>query len=146
MSLIKRTNGNGNDSSVRTFLSDFFDTDKFFSNTLFNEVWVPAVNIIDNDADFQIELSAPGMKKDDFKVSIENGILNISAESQKEKEKKTKNYTRQEFSYESFSRAFTLPENASEEKINAKYEDGVLKLTLAKKVPVTHKKKEIAVA
>ncbi len=146
MSLIKRSNGNGNESSVRTILSDFFDADRFFSNSLFNEERIPAVNIVDSQKDFQIELAAPGMKKDDFKVSIENGVLTISAETKKETEEKNKNYTRQEFSYESFCRAFTLPDNASEEKIDAKYENGVLKLTVAKKVPTAVKKKEIAIA
>ena len=146
MSLIKRSNGSGSDSSVRTILSDFFDADRFFSNSIFNEEWVPAVNILDSQKDFQIELAAPGLKKDDFKISIENGVLTISAETKEEKEEKEKNYTRQEFSYESFCRAFTLPENASEEKIDAKYENGVLKLTVAKKVPTAIKKKEISIA
>ncbi|MCX6312455.1 MAG: Hsp20/alpha crystallin family protein [Bacteroidetes bacterium] len=144
MSLIKRNNGS--DSSVRTLLTDFFDADRFFSNTLFNDDLIPAVNIIDNQKDFQIELAAPGMKKDDFKVNIENGLLNITAETKKETEEKDKNYTRREFKYESFARSFTLPENASEEKIDAKYDNGVLKLTIAKKVPTAIKKKEIAIA
>ncbi|HET6992439.1 MAG TPA: Hsp20/alpha crystallin family protein [Bacteroidia bacterium] len=144
MSLIKRNNGN--ETSVRTILSDFFDADKFFNAPFFTQEWIPAVNIVDNDKDFQIDLAAPGFKKEDFKINIENGVLNISAETKTETEEKKKNYTRKEFSSESFSRAFTLPENASEEKIDAKYENGVLKLTVAKKVPVALKKKEIAVA
>lgn len=148
MSLTKHKNGN---SPARTFLSNFFDTDRFFNDRFFRDLsldkdWIPAVNVLDNDNNYTIEVSAPGMKKDDFKINVENGILNISAERQNESEEKGKNYTRQEFRYDSFSRAFTLPENASEDKIQAKYEDGVLKLELTKKVPVTQKRKEIAVA
>lgn len=148
MSLIKHKNGN---STARTFLSNFFDNDRFFNDRFFRDFssendWVPAVNVIDNDNNYTIEVNAPGMKKDDFKINVENGVLNISAATKNESEEKGKNYTRQEFRYESFSRAFTLPENASEEKINAKYENGVLKLELTKKVPVTNKRKEIAVA
>lgn len=148
MSLTKHTNGN---LPVRTLLSDLFDTERFFNTPLFRDLsidreWIPAVNVIDNDTDYTIELSAPGMKKDDFKITLENGILNISAETKNEKEEKGKNYTRREFRYDAFSRSFTLPENISEEKINAKYEDGVLKMAIAKKVPAANKRKEISVA
>lgn len=144
MSLIK-TNGNG--FPVKTIFSDLFDSDKFFNDTFFKRSLVPAVNVRDTDNTYEIELAAPGMKKSDFKVNVENGLLTISAETESEQEEKTKNYTRREFRSESFSRAFTLPENANEEKIGAKYEDGVLKLSLAKKVPAAAaKKKEIAVA
>ena len=145
MSLIK-SNGN---KAVRSILSDFFDTDRFFSDRIFRDIslddWTPAVNIAENDKDFSIELSAPGFKKEDFKVSVENGILHISAETKKETEEKDKNFTRQEFRYNSFNRSFTLPENASDEKIGAKYEDGILKLSLAKKVITAPQRKEITV-
>jgi HSP20 family protein len=145
MSLIK-SNGN---KAVRSLLSDFFDSDRFFPERMFRDLsaenWTPSVNIAESDKDFSIELSAPGFKKDEFKVNVENGMLHISAESKKEEEEKGKNSTRQEFRYNSFSRSFTLPENASEEKIGAKYEDGILKLTLAKKVASEPKRKEITV-
>lgn len=145
MSLIK-SNGN---KAVRSILSDFFDSDRFFPDRLFRDLavedWTPAVNIIESDKDFSIELSAPGFKKDEFKVNVENGILHISAETKKEEEEKGKIFTRQEFRYNSFSRSFTLPENASEDKIGAKYEDGILKLTLVKKVQSEPKRKEITV-
>lgn len=149
MSLTRRNNGS---LAARTLLSDFFDNEPFFSNRFFRDLpldgeWVPAVNIIETDNNYAIELSAPGLKKDDFKVEVENGVLNISAETKEEREEEGKNYTRQEFSYNAFSRSFTLPENTSEEKIGAKYEDGILKLTLAKKVPAApQKRKAIAVA
>lgn len=146
MSLIK-SNGS---KTVRTLLSDFFDTDRFFNDRFFRDFnsekeWIPAVNVAENDKDFSIELSAPGFKKSDFNINVENGILNISAETKKETEEKEKNYTRQEFRYDAFSRSFTLPDNASDEKIEAKYEDGILKLSLAKKVVSAPKRKEVAV-
>jgi HSP20 family protein len=144
MSLIKRNNGNA--PAVRTFFSDFFDNDKFFSQPLFKEDWFPSVNVVDGEKSYEIELAAPGFKKEDFRINVENGILNISAETKAEEEEKKKNFTRREFSYNSFSRSFTLPENASEDKIEAKYENGVLKLDLAKKALAAPKKKEIAVA
>lgn len=144
MSLIKK---NGNGLSVPTIFSDFFDTDKFFNDAFFKRDLIPAVNVSDTENTYEIELAAPGLKKSDFKVNVENGVLTISAETQSEEEETNKNYTRREFRSESFSRAFSLPENANEEKIGAKYEDGVLKLSLAKKVPAAvAKKKEIAVA
>lgn len=146
MSLIK-SNGN---KTVRTMFSDFFDNDKFFSSPFFHDIkfgkdWTPAVNVVENDKNFSVELSAPGFKKEDIKINVENGVLNISAETKNEKEEKDKNYTRQEFRYDAFSRSFSLPENVSDEKIDAKYEDGILKLTLAKKVIDAPKRKEIAV-
>lgn len=142
MSLIKR-NGNG---AVRSLFSDFFDTDRFFSDRFLNENWIPAVNVLEDEKGYSIELAAPGKKKEDFKIHVENGILNISSESKDEKEEKDKNYTRREFSYNSFSRSFSLPPNTNEEDIMAKYENGVLKLDIAKKVPSAPKKKEITVS
>lgn len=142
MTLIK-SNGQ---KAVRTLLSDFFDTEKFFTSPFFNTTdLLPAVNVTDNEKDYGIELAAPGLKKDDFKISVENGRLNISAEREEKEEEKKKNYTRREFSYTSFSRSFTLPENANEDKIDAKYENGVLKISLAKKTPAAPLKKEVTV-
>ncbi|MEI5579364.1 Hsp20/alpha crystallin family protein, partial [Streptomyces brasiliscabiei] len=86
----------------------------------------PAVNVSETDKNYEIEVAAPGMKKDDFKVKVENGAIHISAERKEEKEEKQKNYTRQEYSYNSFSRSFTLPEDVKEDDIKAQYEDGVL--------------------
>ncbi|MBI3510980.1 MAG: Hsp20/alpha crystallin family protein [Bacteroidetes bacterium] len=148
MTLIKRTNGNH--PAVRTFLSDFFDTDRFFGNSLFptfEAEWIPAVNVIENEKDFSIEVAAPGFRKNDFEIVVENGILNISAEHKEETEEKEKNYTRREFSYNQFSRSFSLPENSSDENVTAKYDEGVLKLTLSKKtIEPAKRKKEVQVA
>jgi HSP20 family protein len=115
------------------WLSDFFDNDRFFDSNWLRTT-VPAVNVKEQDKTFEIELAAPGLSKKDFKVTAENGILTISSEKRDEEERKEKDYTRKEFSYSSFSRSFMLPENASQEDIKASYEDGVLKLQVAKKV------------
>jgi HSP20 family protein len=115
------------------WLSDFFDNDRFFDSNWLRTT-VPAVNVKEQDKAFEIELAAPGLSKKDFKVTAENGILTISSEKRDEEERKEKDYTRKEFSYSSFSRSFMLPENASQEDIKASYEDGVLKLQVAKKV------------
>lgn len=131
------------------WLTDFFDTDRFFDSDLLKMAavpQVPKVNILEEEKEFIVEMAAPGMTKKDFHISIENGLLSISAEVKAESEKVDKNFTRKEFSYNSFSRSFSLPENANEEKIEANYEDGILKLHIAKKVLTkVPPKKEIAV-
>lgn len=123
--------------------SELFDAGNFFGPSLldFNgdfpgmdlSIRVPSVNIIENEKDFKIELAAPGLEKKDFKVEFEKGILNISAEKKVESKEEKENYTRKEYSYNSFSRSFRLPENSLPEKIDAKYENGILRLILPKK-------------
>ncbi|WP_339655939.1 Hsp20/alpha crystallin family protein [uncultured Maribacter sp.] len=123
---------------------DFFDIDNFFDNRrwgrnmLPDAFWngksaEPALNIKETDDNFEIELAAPGFGKKDFNVTIDDGCLNISAEKSMEKEEKEDNYTRREFSYNSFERSLQLPENVKEEEIKAKYNDGILSFKLAKK-------------
>jgi HSP20 family protein len=138
MSLIKR-------SSLPSLLDDFFNTEKFFDTDFFKREWVPAVNIAEKDNQYEVELSVPGMKKEDIQVHLEGGVLTVSGESKSEKEDKEKKFTRREFSYSSFSRSFTLPENADENSINAKYENGILKLTIGKKTKELEQKKQITV-
>lgn len=93
---------------------------------------MPAVNVADNKDNYVVSLAAPGMKKNDFKIDVEGNILIISSEKEESREEKEAKYTRKEYSYSSFSRSFTLPDEVSKEKIDAVYEDGVLKLTLPK--------------
>jgi HSP20 family protein len=104
-------------------LGDFFG--KRFSD--------PGANIIESTDMFQLEIAAPGMLKDDFKINLENSIMTISAELEDQKREEGKNYTRKEFYYGSFSRAFTLPKTIDLDKIKADYENGILKITLPKK-------------
>ena len=95
---------------------------------------LPAVNVKETDDDFVIELAAPGMDKKDFKVNFKNNVLIISSERKNEKENKEDNYTRKEFSYQSFQRSFTVAENAvMGDKISAKYNNGILTIVLPKR-------------
>ena len=97
-----------------------------------NLLTVPAVNIIENKVDFTIALAVPGMKKDDFDINVEGDMLTISAETKVEKEEKDEKFTRKEYNFSSFSRSFTIPTGIKKDKIDAKYEEGVLKLSLPK--------------
>jgi len=142
MSLIKRSDlpllGNG------SWLSNFFDNDQFFDSDWVKKM--PAVNVKETDKTFDIEVAAPGLSKKDFKVTAENGILSISSEKKEEHEQKQSDYTRKEFSYRAFNRSFAIPENASEEDVKANYENGILKLSMAKKsLAPTKTRKEIEV-
>lgn len=94
---------------------------------------VPAVNITEQKNDYLVSLAAPGLKKDDFKIDVDGNMLTISSEKEESKEEKDKKFTRKEYNYSSFSRSFTLPEEINKEKIEAKYEDGVLKISLPRK-------------
>lgn len=143
MTLLKKNNGGL--VPFRSILSELMDTDGFFPNQHWTKDWVPAVNISETDKNYEIEMAAPGMRKNDFKVAINKGILTVSAERKEEKEEKKKNYTRQEYNYNSFQRSFTLPDDVKEEDVKAHYEDGLLKLTIAKKAAAVSKTKEIAV-
>ena len=117
-----------------SMFTDLLGTDRLLTNDFFTEdKWIPAMNVIEKEDLFEIELAVPGFTKKDFSISIENGILKISAENKEEMEKKEENFTRREFTYNSFTRAFTLPENVNEEEeIDATYKRGILKLVLNK--------------
>lgn len=93
----------------------------------------PAVNVLEEEDRFELHVAAPGLKKNDFDVQVENGVLSVSAEREEEEKKEEDNFTRREFSYTSFHRQFTLPENVEDEDIKAEYEDGVLKIRIPKK-------------
>ena len=119
------------------WLTDFFYTDRFFDSDLLKMASVPQlpmVNIIEEEKEFVVEMAAPGMTKKDFNIAIENGLLTISAENKVETEEVKKNFTRKEFNFNSFTRTFTMPEIVNEEKIDATYENGILKLHLGKKM------------
>jgi|YelNatPaOPRAMG01_1025707.scaffolds.fasta_scaffold281426_1 HSP20 family protein len=95
--------------------------------------WIPAIDVFEKEGNIEIELEAPGIKEEDLKIKIEDGMLIISGERKFEKEDKKENYYRMERSYGSFSRSFSLPDNIERDKIGAKYENGLLKITLPKK-------------
>ncbi len=91
---------------------------------------VPAVNITELKDEYQVSLAVPGMKKSDFNIDVNGNMLTISSEKEESKEEKEKRFARKEYSYSCFSRSFTLPDEVNKEKIDAKYEDGVLKISL----------------
>lgn len=123
------------------YFPSFFD--RFFNNELMDwdhsnfsstNTSLPAVNVKETDDDFVIEVAAPGMNKDEINVNFKNNVLTISSEKKNEKEEKKENYTRKEFSYQSFQRSFTVAENAVHgEKISAKYDNGILHIVLPKR-------------
>jgi len=115
------------------FNNDFFDwSNRNFSVT---NTTLPAVNIKEDNDKFQVEVAAPGLKKEDFKIEVNHNMLSISSEKQEEKTEGQEGgtYTRREFSYQSFVRSFSLPESVDADKIEASYNDGVLVLNIPKK-------------
>lgn len=127
MSLIRR-----NTDLLPGLWNDVFTPD-WFGGVDSNKSNLPAVNILEGEKDFTLELAVPGQKKEDFNVELDNDVLTISMETQSEVEDKKAEYTRREFRYTSFKRAFTLPESVNQEDIKADYKDGILKFTLPKK-------------
>ncbi len=128
--------------------TNFFDNFERTHNGLTNESKgdVPSVNIIENDKDFVLEFAAPGVKKEDFNINLENQILTVSREVKEDKEVKKENYTRDEFTYGSFSRSFTLPKSVKFEKIAADYNQGILRITLPKKEEEAKLSREISIS
>lgn len=133
MSLIKWNPETRFFPTVSNWMDDFFPDNGDWFKPALKGVSMPAVNVKENKNSFKVDVAAPGFKKDDFKLEVQNGILTISGETKMEKEDKDEKYTRQEYSYSSFSRSFTLPENVKSDNISAEYTDGVLKVVLPKK-------------
>ncbi|MBC7743523.1 MAG: Hsp20/alpha crystallin family protein [Flavobacterium sp.] len=148
MALVKFSNGNRS-QALNPLISDVFEsmfhTDSYVSDRLTKKV--PAVNIAESENEYHIELSVPGMKKDDFKINLDKSILSISAESKSgsEENDSVKRYNRREYNYNSFVRTFTLPDSADCAKIAAEYVDGILKITVAKKEEAKIQSREISV-
>jgi HSP20 family protein len=124
--------------AIPSLLNDFFGRD-WPESTLGNgNRWnstVPAVNVSETDDRFEIEVAAPGMDRKDFKVELQDNVLTISSERENRDEEKDAqgNYTRREFSYASFQRSFTLPQDAVQgDRITAKYADGILLIAVPK--------------
>ena len=134
MSLIKR---NENYPAWSNFFNDFFNRDWMdwtthnFSDT---NTTIPSVNILESEESYEVDMAAPGLEKKDFKIELNQGVLTISSEKKMESEtKKGRQYTRKEYSYQSFNRSFTMPHTAESEKISARYDNGILKVVIPKK-------------
>lgn len=121
-----------------SLFDDFFSRDLWnlgASNNSSTNTTIPAVNIRETNENFEVEMAAPGMTKNDFKVELDGTMLTISSEKNQETEQREgERYTRKEFSYQSFQRTFQLPKEVVDaDKIEAKYENGVLRLVIPKK-------------
>ncbi len=106
--------------------NEWFDNGNLWNRTMN----VPAVNITEQKDVYLVSLAAPGLKREDFTIDVDGSMLTISSQKEERREEKDKKFTRKEYSYSSFSRSFTLPEEINKEKIEAKYEDGILKISL----------------
>ncbi|MGE0771568.1 MAG: Hsp20/alpha crystallin family protein [Cyclobacteriaceae bacterium] len=109
--------------------------DRFFNDALSRtdrNSFMPKADIIENDNSFEVHMAAPGLNKEDFNIELKDNMLTISGERRFSTEKKDRNYHAVETQYGSFSRSFTLPENVDASKINAKYNNGILELTIPK--------------
>jgi HSP20 family protein len=144
MNLIKKAN---NDVFQRFFDDEF--TRDFFGLTFpifpnMTGIKTPAVNISETNDAYVIEAAAPGYNKEDFKLELEDNVLILSCEKKTENEENNKNYSRKEYSYTSFKRSFNLPEGKIDlDKINANYENGILKIALPKKAELTNKTQKL---
>lgn len=117
--------------------------DRFFEGDLFDwssrnysltNTTLPSVNIKENQDGYEVEMAAPGLGKDDFRIELNHDQLTISSEKKTQEESgEDKQFTRREFSYQSFSRTFTLPSTAAADKIKAKYDNGILRVSIPKK-------------
>ncbi len=125
--LVKKSN-----ESFPSFINNFFDDMWNLDRLEKTNSFLPAVNISETENSFHLEVSAPGFKKDDFKISVEENVLSISAEYKTESEEKKKNYTRKEFKSGSFKRQFTLPKSINQDEIAATYNEGILQVDLPK--------------
>ena len=122
------------------FFADFFrpsmglmNLNKMFDTDFEKSMELPALNISEKKDKFEIEIAVPGFSKEDFDVTMDEGMLTISANKEEESEEKKESYLRREFSSQSFTRTLSLPDNVDENKeVKASFKDGVLKLDLAK--------------
>lgn len=116
---------------------DFFN-DKFYNGTASSagKSNVPAVNVSESEASYTIEMAAPGLIQEDFKIELENDLLTISHEQGESKEEQKPNYLRREFSIKDFKRSFQMPDTIDAAKITADFVSGILSIELPKKAEV----------
>jgi len=145
MSLIKFNNG-PKESGLTTGFNDIFESmlrDTFLSDRLMSRV--PAINVAETKDSYQIEMAAPGLAKDDFKIKLDRNLLTVSVEKQTQNEENNKQYNKREFSYSSFVRSFALPDSADDAGIEATYNDGILTIFVAKKEEAKQVVREIEI-
>jgi HSP20 family protein len=132
--------------ALTDWIDDFWGPNKFWNGNLFKNEILPAVNIKESKHDYTLEIAVPGMHKQDFEIEVDHNILRIEAKHKDEKVDEKENYRRKEFSYHSFKRQFTLPLDASEEEVKAKYDSGILWITLQKMKRETLDKRVVEIA
>src|SRR5690606_4132520 len=137
MSIVKRQN-----VLFPSLMNEILRPD-WFGGVDINKHHIPAVNVKETDSSFELEMAIPGRKKDDIKIEIDKEVLTISSEITKEENETEENFTRKEFSFSSFKRVFSLPETVDADKINASYEDGILRFVLPKKEEALPKPKRM---
>jgi HSP20 family protein len=135
------------ENQTPSLFSRFFDDNMFdWANRNFSDTntTLPSVNIKENNEQFTVEVAAPGFEKTDFNIELNNNVLTISSEKKVEKETENdEHFTKQEFSYQSFSRSFTLPLTVERDKISAKYDNGILNIEIPKRDEAKPKPKKI---
>jgi HSP20 family protein len=146
MTLVKFNADKRNNGALLPGFNDVFDSiinDTFFNDRMVTRV--PAANISESENHYHVDLAAPGLKKEDFKISLDRNVLNVSVEQQSENNDVQKNYSKREYSYSSFVRSFTLPDSANAESIEAAYENGVLKIDIAKREEAKNVRRQIEI-
>jgi HSP20 family protein len=125
---------------VPAYWDDFFN-DKFFKNihTVNNNATSPAVNVVEEDNVFRIEVAVPGLTRKEIRIDLENDILTVASEQKEQKEENTQRYVRREFGTSTFKRSFQLPDTIDFEKIKARHDAGILTIELPKKEEVVQK-------
>ena len=147
MTLVKfNPNNNNKKNGMMPGFNNVFDSifnDTFFSDRMMSRV--PAANISESKDHYHVELAAPGLRKEDFKLSLERDVLSISVEQNTQQDAQERNFNKREFSYSSFVRSFTLPESADENGIEAKYENGVLCINIPKREEAKMQSRQIEI-
>ena len=145
MNLTTKKNGGNFPSLIRDFLNpstllsrDFFDIDWGLKPSRLG-LNIPTANVSETPKEYVLELAAPGLERKDFNIEVENNCLIISSEKEEEKKEEEEGYSRKEYSFNSFSRTFSLPENIKEDNIEAKYVDGILKISIPKQKETPNK-------
>ena len=123
---------NNDQNWLPTFFNDFFDNDWMMKTN----ATAPAINVVESDKDYKVEVAAPGMKKEDFNIHLgDNNELVITMEQKNENKEEHKKYLRREFAYSKFQQSFILPDDVEKEKISASVNDGILTIELPKHAP-----------
>lgn len=117
--------------NLNSFFDEFFNELPAFGKTI-NNLFTPAANIVEAADAYHVELNVPGRNKEDFNITVDKGLLTISYEKKEETKNEDLKVVRREFSFQSFKRSFTLDDKINAEAIQAKYENGLLKLLLPK--------------